>query len=168
MVSVANSSTLYYNPSGAGGDLKLKVEVFNWAQHLGEKSSVVTDIDKIVVESPQGILPQPYVEFSSASLAPTAAPGTTDASSIVSIEIDGCSPKAVSGQQVMIAVYQAGLGYDNGGAGTKYPSAPLSAYFLSNVQVSNVNQSTRTCCDIHRSRSRNSRYPHIRCCRDGR
>jgi hypothetical protein len=136
MLSVADNSTLYYTPSVAGGDLKLQLEIFNWAPHLGASSTVLSDIDKIVIESPQGILPTPYVEIDAASLAPTAMPGTTDASSIVGIDIAGCTPKDVMGQQAIITIRQAGKGYDNDGMGTNYPGVSLAAYFFHALEVS--------------------------------
>ncbi|HEX9746209.1 MAG TPA: hypothetical protein VGB30_12355 [bacterium] len=137
LLSVADDSTLYYTSTEAGGNIQLDLEVFDWSAYLGAASTVLSDIDRIIVESPNGLMPSPYVEFDSAALNSTMSPGTTAASSVFSIEITGCSPSAVEDQRLLIAVeHSGGANYGNNGFGTNYSTSPLTAYFFHTLKVS--------------------------------
>jgi len=139
LVDVADNSTLYFKDDQAGGDIVLDIEVFDWQPYLSGEGSVIDQIERIVIESPQGIMPTPYAEFDNATLAMTAGPGTTDASSVVSIEITDCVPTDLLGQEVIIGVeHSGGIGYDNDGLGTNFPEAPLTAYFFHTLSVSSI------------------------------
>ncbi len=138
LMNAVDVGTLYYTPSQAGGDLILNLEIFDWTPYLTEAGTVVDEIERIIVESPQGILPAPFTEFDSSYIGANAMPGTTDASSVVPIEIANCLPTDVNGQQLLIAVEQTGKTYDNDGFGTNYPTAPLTAYFLQTLKVSSI------------------------------
>jgi len=139
LVDVVDNGTLYYTSTEAGGDILLDLEIFDWAPFVNGTGSVIDEIEKIIIESPQGILPSGFVEFDQSTLAATALPGNTDASSIVSIEILGCLPVELEGQEVIITVeHSGGVGYDNYGAGSNYPDAPLASYFFHTLSVSSI------------------------------
>ncbi|MFH1675844.1 MAG: hypothetical protein ABIC40_02380 [bacterium] len=138
LMHAVDTGTLYYTPTEAGGNLAVDLEIFDWAPFLGASSTVLDDISKIVIESPQGILPSPYVEFDSATLMATAVPGTTAASSIVSIDIAGCLPTDVDGQTILIEVEHASATYDNAPLGQVYPDGALTAYFFFTLSVSSI------------------------------
>ena len=138
MLHAADTGTLYYTEEEAGGDLILDLEIFDWSPFLGAGDSVPSEIRRIIIESPQGILPEPWIEFDPVYINANAAPGTTDASSIVSIEISDCLPDDTEGQEVLIAIEHATETYDNYGAGTNYPDEPLTAYFMHTLSVSSL------------------------------
>ncbi len=137
-VATDAGGTLYYTSGEAGGDMLLDIEIFDWGAFLGASGAVLDDIGRIVIESPQGILPSPYVEFDVTTLAATAVPGSTDASSIVTIEILDCLPTDVEGQMIIIGIEDASVTYDNYGFGTVYPDAPLTSYFIHTLDISNI------------------------------
>jgi len=135
-LNVTDNGTLFYTSELAGGDLMLDLEIFDWAPYVNGTGSVIDEIERVIIESPQGILPSDTVIFEKSGLALSVLPGNTAASCIVSIMVEDCVPAGVTDQEVIIAIEHSGdAGYDNYGAGTNYSDAPLTSYFINTPEV---------------------------------
>ncbi len=130
-MSVDPSSTAYYLPSMAGGDLVLNVEVFDW-QALENPDGVVAEIDHIALESPT--MWDGVVDAASAGVpSPTGNP----TSSVWQVDIRDVTPTGLE-QEVFVTVTSADpTSYAPPISGPIYPGeAVLSAYHLFNIRIS--------------------------------
>lgn len=137
-MKINDESSLYYNGSEGGGNIKLDIEFFDWT--FGITSGTITDVlNRIVIDSPTGLIPGNFVQFDSAYIEANAQPGTTSISSIVEFEIEGVTPLSNNDLPILfIAEPTSPTTFD---VGTGIPSNDdnLAAYFRYDVPVGGEN-----------------------------
>ena len=126
-----NDSTAYYEgPGSYGGNLKLKIEVFDWGV-LGHDTVIADEIDEISFESPGGLIPTP-VSFDPATLP--AYPGTA-VSSVFDVEIVGVHPTGLTGQTVVCRITSAIHETYDYGFGVPVASGPLASFIIFDAPI---------------------------------
>ncbi|HDS30569.1 MAG TPA: PKD domain-containing protein, partial [Firmicutes bacterium] len=129
-LTVDPDSTAYYISTQAGGDLKLRIEVFDW-QALENPDGVPGEIDNIVLESPSM-----WSGFVHPMTEGTLVPTTNETSSAWMVDIENVTPKDEF-QDIFITVQSKNPNsYAPPNPLAIYPaSAVLSAYHLYTIQL---------------------------------
>ncbi len=133
-VSVTDNSSLYYNTSGSGGTISLDVEIFDWGA-LQDGGSVIDEIHQVVVESSNDLIPGGFAAFDQLSLGATAVDGNSLISSVVTVEIPGCTPQSNDEAQILILVESELPDSFDPGTGTPNNNDRLAAYFMVSIPV---------------------------------
>jgi len=131
-----DGSTLYNDGSGqSGGKFAAAFEVFDWQGGIVSELGVPYEISRIIVEG--DFLPGGSHEWSQAELLAVAVPAST-VCSVFQVEVNGCSPDAVPGQDFWVVVESSGLNGDSYGQGfpTEFPDSPRAAFYRGSVPVS--------------------------------
>ncbi|MCX6647323.1 MAG: hypothetical protein NTY09_13335 [bacterium] len=132
-----NGSDLYYiSPSENGGNLRLRIEVFDW-QGVGSAGGVLDELSNLNIEDATGnVIPGGYVD-----VLPSASNSNGCLNSVIlEAVIPGCTPMSSGPQEFFLTAISASpTDYDNG-FGTPYPtSAQLASYGRVSVNVGNIN-----------------------------
>ena len=128
-ISDNGSNAFYVSPDEKGGDLHLKLEVYDWGALGG--GTVADQIGQIIFESPGSVMAGP-VMLDPTSLA--ATPGTA-VSSVFEIDITGVTPTGLDGQTVLCAVTSGVHETYDYGFGSAISDAPLAAYFFFDAPI---------------------------------
>lgn len=122
-----SASTLYYTPTKWGGNLVVKVDIFDWQGG----SNIQAQVSKVIIES--NCLNNPFTDSAPVLVQNTGSPYATYSATIPAQVLSSANPL-----DVWIAVASASpTNYDNG-VGSVYPiGKPLLAFTKSKVQVSN-------------------------------
>ncbi len=137
-LNITDNSDLYYTESVSGGDISLGLEIYDW-RSLQAGVDVADEIYQIVVEGDSNVVPGGYVTFDGATLAATAAPGTSAISSVFQIEIAECTPQSSVYVPLLITVESFQPDTFDPGNGIIANDDRLASYFLYNVPVNNEN-----------------------------
>jgi PKD repeat protein len=129
-VSDDGSTAFYLSPDARGGDLHLKLEVFDWGV-LGHGGTVTDEIGDITLESQGTIISTPKT-FTASAL--TASPGTA-VSSVYDIDIFEVLPEAITGQTILCRVTSAIQDSYDYGFGSAVPDGPLAAYMTFDAPI---------------------------------
>ncbi len=133
----ATGSTLYYvNSSDLGGNLKLRLEIYDW-QGLVNLAGIPAELSNIWVEDAAGsVIPGGYIDV--LPTATVSAGGLN--SSVFNVDISGCTPTGVGRQEFLVTAESAFPTDYSNGFPNPYPiGAPLSAFAIEQVQVGNTN-----------------------------
>jgi hypothetical protein len=134
---IDNGSTAYYeNDASKGGDLNLKLEVFDWG--LGTAVSATDEVAQITIESPTLLAGQKIVDLG------TEEPGSSIYSRIFSISVSNVTPTSVDDQDVLVRVLSTNPSDYSpdipGISGFEFPQGvPLAAYSLWEATIAPIN-----------------------------
>ena len=140
MEIVDDNSNLWHTGSAGGGKISLDVEIFDQgAAHnpggvLGEISSLILEFDDPALNP----LPAGFVSFPSSEL--TAATGSSDISSVVTVEVDNCEPKGLSTGNLILTVESSDPTTFDPGTGDPPTNAKLAGYSYFDYELSVGNQ----------------------------
>ncbi|MFH1676219.1 MAG: hypothetical protein ABIC40_04260, partial [bacterium] len=127
---VSDDSSLWYEDGvGGGGDIKLGLEVYDWGGAFNP-SGVPGEIGSVILESQTGLIPGGYAEIPGNILIPTAQPGSTLNSSVVTVEIPACTPTGLEAGDLLITITSADPTSFDVGFGDPPTDAPLASYFF--------------------------------------
>jgi hypothetical protein len=131
-------SSLYFKGQGqAGGTFRADLEVFDWQGGIAGHTGVLNEINRIIIEA--DFLPTGSAQLTQAQAAALASPGTAN-SSVISVEISGCTPKSSVPQEYWVIVEGAGESTDTYGQGPPpYPESRRAAFKRASVNVSTEN-----------------------------
>ena len=124
------------DPANFGGDLTLKIEVFDWGAP-SNPSGIDGEIDSIDIESNtlfDGVVSVPV----------SSSPGSQSTSGIYQITVPGVHPSNLDNQEILITVKsKSPTTYEPPTSGPIYPkNAVLAAYTLVKVPISNIKPPT--------------------------
>jgi hypothetical protein len=131
---VSDESTLFFNDGTGGGDIKLGLEVFDWGA-FQSSTNVSDQVFQIVVEGDSSVIPGGQVVFDQTALKATAAPGSSEISSVFQVEITGCTPSNNNPLPILVTVENTDPASFDPGTGTPGNDDRLAGYFRIEVPV---------------------------------
>lgn len=131
-----NGSDLYYiSPSDNGGNLRLRIEVFDW-QGVGNPAGVIGELLSLYVEDSTGtVIPGGFLNI----LPFVSGTGGCNNSVVLTVDIPGCVPQGTGPQEFLVTAVSASPHDYNNGFTPAYPPAALASYARTHVNVGGTN-----------------------------
>ena len=133
-VGITDNSSLFYSSGSGGGAIKLALEIFDWGA-LSENVTVTDEIKRIIIESPNDVIPGGYAIFEQSDLAPIGQPGSSVISSVFEVEIYNCTPNSNDDVPILITVENKQPDKFDPGTGVSANDDNLAAYVRFDVPV---------------------------------
>ncbi|MCX6647383.1 MAG: hypothetical protein NTY09_13650 [bacterium] len=134
VADVTNSSLYYENETEKGGSFTLNLNVYDW-QGKNDPGGAIGEIDKIVLDSPDGPLPSGPVSLDSLDLQAIQM-STGPNSTSLDITVENCEPPHAGLFDIMVAVYSADPDTYGQDFPKAYPeTASLAAFQLATIEV---------------------------------
>jgi hypothetical protein len=127
MTIASNNSSIFFKDGVGGGNIQLGLEVFDWGA-FQSSTNVSDQVFQIVVEGDSSVIPGGHVVFDQTTLKATAAPGSSEISSVFQVEIDGCTPSNNNPLPILITVENTNPATFDPGTGTPGNDDRLAGY----------------------------------------
>ncbi len=137
LCTVTDHSNLYNDGVDSGGNIVLDLEIYDWAS-LDDDITVPGEISKITIESQGTLIPGGPQEILAPTFNLTAMPGTTNASSVFTVEIFNCMPQSSVDQELLITIEQNYGEFSPADGEPPLVDSPLASYLLHTVPVSDI------------------------------
>jgi len=130
-----DGSTLFYDNGVGGGLLKITAELFDWGA-ASNPDGILGEFSKIIIESPNAVIPGGFMEFTPEDFAPYVVESTA-VSSVAMLELDGVEPTSADDVEFLIIVEGKDGETYNQGYPVDFPEAPLAGYWFFKIPVGN-------------------------------